>query len=128
MRKDKRSGAMQYLQVDKLSKDVGVLYLSSEPTSYIKDCQVRVLFKNNARAERTMSSIFGPGGLVQYRKFFVHCTFSSCVLTKHSQQSLTLKYRFIAEEINSATFLKGYVVRNPRLTQSLRNCVKLHVL
>ena len=31
---------------------------------------------------------------MQYSKFFVHCTFSSCVylLTKHSQQSLTLNY------------------------------------
>ena len=38
----------------------------------------------HALAECTMNS-----------KFFVHCTFSSCVYlsTKHSQQSLTLNYR-----------------------------------
>ena len=54
VQKDKQTGALEYLQVNKLSKDViGILYFnivqaSSELRSYIKSvrhCQVRVLFK-----------------------------------------------------------------------------------
>ena len=53
VQKDKQSVALQYLQVNKLSKDIGILYFnivqaSSELRSYIKsirDGQVRVLFK-----------------------------------------------------------------------------------
>ena len=50
---------------------------------------------------KILYTALGPIGLVQYTKFFVHCTFRSCVYlqTKHSQQSLTLKYRLISPNI-----------------------------